>query len=157
MIKIALPAALSMFLSMSQSFVNVIFVSRCAHETDGTKVAGIGMGIMVSNMLVMAPSFGLNSAIETFVSQALGQGALDLCGDYLNRARVVFTSYFLVILSLLLTASRILTSIGQNKEASEYAQLYINWYLPGLYVAGLIDAQRRFLNCLELSDVPFKI
>lgn len=31
------------------------------------------------------------------------------------------------------------------------------WYLPGLYFVGLIDAERRFLNCLQLSDIPFKI
>ena len=157
MTKIALPAALSMFLNNAQSFVNVIFVSRCAHQTDGTEIAGIGMGIMVCNLFVMAPSFGFNSAIETFVSQALGLSQLGLCGDYLNRARVIFTCYFLLVLSLLLAASRILILVGQNKEASEYAQLYIHWYLPGLYLAGLIDGQRRFLNCLELSDVPFKI
>ena len=101
-----------MFLGMSQAFVNIVFISKGALETDGSKIAGIGLGIMVSNMLVTAPSFGLNSALETFVSQSFGSGDLILCGDYLNRGRSIFIIYFLIVLTALLNAKEILIAVG---------------------------------------------
>ena len=35
-------------------------------------IAGIGMGIMITNMVVRSVTWGLNSALETLVSQAYG-------------------------------------------------------------------------------------
>lgn len=60
-------------------------------------IAGVGMGNVIMNMLGMAVAFGMNGALETFVSQSFGQGNLELCGVYLNRGRVVMTMFFLPV------------------------------------------------------------
>jgi hypothetical protein len=41
------------------------------------------MGTMVLNMCGVAPYLGLNSGLETLVSQAMGAENLTLCGIYL--------------------------------------------------------------------------
>jgi len=39
--------------------------------------------------------------------------------------------------------------IGLDPEVSEFAHRYNMIYLPALYIAGLTDAQRRFLNSIK--------
>ena len=51
-------------------------------------LAGIGVGNMMT-MFGLSFIMGLNSAIETLVSQAKGAGNIELCGVYLNRGRFV--------------------------------------------------------------------
>ena len=60
--------------------MNLIFVG---HLNDRVKLAAIGMGTMVLNMCGVAPYLGLNSGLETLVSQAMGAENLTLCGIYL--------------------------------------------------------------------------
>ena len=58
-------------------------------------IAGIGMGNVVVNMLAMSISIGLNSALETLVSQAKGSNDDELCSTYLNRSRLILALYFI--------------------------------------------------------------
>jgi hypothetical protein len=45
-------------------------------------------------------------------------------------------------------------AIGQNPQVANYAQHYIIAYMPGLFLNGMFDGQRRFLNSLGRSDDP---
>lgn len=96
----------------------------------------------------------LNGALETLVSQSYGSGNLKLCGTYLNRGRFILLCSFVPVAIILSNAQIILVTIGQNAQVANYAQHYIKAYMPGLFLNGLFDGQRRFLNSLGRSDDP---
>lgn len=75
-----MPASVSSFLNLGQMSINLIFIG---HMNDPVKLAAVGMGTMIINMIGVAPQMGLNSGLETLVSQAKGSENLDLCGLYL--------------------------------------------------------------------------
>ena len=103
-----------MMLMMCQTFINVLFISHQNGKQDETLISGIGMGFMFVEIMVTAPAKGLNSALETLVSQAFGAGELTMCGVYLNRGRLIFSVYFLVALIVIINADRILSFLGQD-------------------------------------------
>ena len=72
-----------------------------------------------------------------------------MCILYLKRSRVVLSLCFIPIALLLYNTQLILELAGQNKEVAKYSATYIMAYLPGLYIQGLIDCQRRFLNSMK--------
>ena len=75
-----MPTCISSFLNLVQGTINLIFIG---HLNNATKLAGLGIATMFINMAGIAPSLGLNTALETLVSQAIGSQNLDLCLVYL--------------------------------------------------------------------------
>ena len=73
-------------------FVNTIFAGRL---DDSAKLAGVGLGYTILNVICIIPLLGMNGTIETLVSQAFGAKNLELCGVYLNRGRVINTLIFI--------------------------------------------------------------
>jgi Na+-driven multidrug efflux pump len=51
---------------------------------------------------------GVNSALDTFISQAYGANNYQLCGVYLNRGRFVMTLLFLPIIFISFNIQEIL-------------------------------------------------
>lgn len=120
-----IPASLGMFFSMTQLSVNLLFLGHLKTEQEGAIIAGVGLATMLDHMLILAPTLGLNSALETLVSQAYGYGNLELCGVYLNRSRFILTIYMLLMVIVLLQTEKILIGLNQNPEAAKIAQEYI--------------------------------
>ena len=102
-------------------------------------LAGVGLGNMTMAFLGYMVMVGLNSSIETFVSQAAGAKNLELCGVYLNRGRFIMTCAYVPISFVLMQSKSILLYFGQDPKVAEYASTYILCYLPGLYILGLND------------------
>ena len=61
--------------------INLIFIG---HLNDPVKVAAVGMGNIIINLVAVGPFTGLNSSLETLVSQAYGAKNMRLCGVYLQ-------------------------------------------------------------------------
>jgi len=89
--------------------------------SDNAMIAGVGMGSVTINFLGWTVLLGLNSALDTLVSQSAGSGNLELCGVYLNRGRFVMTIFFIPIVFFIYQVEWILVSIGQNPEVSRIA------------------------------------
>lgn len=68
-LKIAIPAIITLFSAFYVELINVSFVG---HLGDPAKVAGVGLGNMYMNVSFLGVVFGLNSALATFVSQGYG-------------------------------------------------------------------------------------
>ena len=81
-----------------QEAVPVVFIGK---HNDVEMLAGIGMGNMVVNLLPFALMVGVNSALETLVSQAFGRRNLRDCGLYLHRASLVISVIFIILLPVL--------------------------------------------------------
>ena len=54
------------------------------------------MGNFLINSIFYSVAYGLNCALETFVSQAYGQKNFSLCGQYLHRSRIVLVLWFTI-------------------------------------------------------------
>ena len=97
---------------------NLIFLG---HFGDASMVAGVGLGSVTLNIMCLSMLYGMNGAIETLVAQAFGMKDLTLCGQYLNRGRVILTLVFIPFMILLLFTEKILIGIGQDPTTSKYA------------------------------------
>lgn len=56
---------------------------------DDVQTAAVGLGNTLISLAGVAVCVGLNSALNTFASQAYGADRIELCGVYLWRARIV--------------------------------------------------------------------
>ena len=70
------------------------------------------MGNMILNLFGMGMFYGLNSALETLVSQAYGAKNLYLCGVYLQRGRVIITLFYIPIMMIFLSSGWALKALG---------------------------------------------
>ena len=91
------------------------------------------MGNMLINVICFAITNGLNSALETLVSQCYGFGMFKMCGIYLNRGRAVVTAVFVGIAILLLCSDKILIGIGQDADIAIISKRYCAIMLPGIW------------------------
>ena len=68
-LKITIPTIIScLFLELTY-FINAVFAGGL---NDPAKLAGVGLGTVVINMVCLHPLIGMNGAVETLVSQAYG-------------------------------------------------------------------------------------
>ena len=98
-LKIAVPAIVGQVFSFCMQTINMSFIG---HLGDTNKVAGVGLGVLYSNIFCISIILGINSALATFVSQAFGSGNMRKCGIYLNKGRIVTALVFLPLAIILL-------------------------------------------------------
>lgn len=79
------------------------------------------MGNMVMNMLPYALMIGVNTALETLVSQAYGRKNLQECGLFLHRAMFLITCLFIPIALSFLKVESFLLLVGVAAEPASYA------------------------------------
>ena len=90
--KLAIPTIIScVFLQLIYLF-NMIFAGTL---NDSAMLAGVGLGTTLLNVVILEPLLGMNGALETLISQAYGAKQLQLCGVYINRARIINTLIFI--------------------------------------------------------------
>ena len=82
-----------------QDQVNIIFIGALG-ETE--QLAAVGLGNMIMCMLASTFIYGINTALETFVSQAFGRRNLRECALYMHRAIFLNTIVFVPITLILL-------------------------------------------------------
>ena len=61
--------------------VNLMYLG---HLDNDALIGGVSMGQACMNLMGMTIILGLNSALDTLVSQSAGAGKIELCGVYLN-------------------------------------------------------------------------
>jgi len=131
-----------MISSFSVTVVNTAFAG---HLGNSAIMAGVGMAAMYCNITCNSLMIGLNSTLNTLLSQAVGFNDFRLCGVYLNRSRIALTIMYLPLALILTQTQRIFLAVGFDPEASAYSQEFINMIILGFYFMGLIDNNRRFL------------
>ena len=98
-------------------------------NNDGSAfLAGIGLGNLCSEFMGLHLIVGMNSALDTLISQAAGAGNLELCGVYLNRGRFIMTMMFIPLSFLIFKVESILLYFNQDPLAAKYAQQYVVAY-----------------------------
>ena len=97
------------------------------------------MGNLIINVCAYGPYQGINSALETLVSQAFGAKNIELCGIYLQRGRIVTLLFSVPILTILIVSHNFLEKLNQSHEVNMFAYKYLLATLPGLILLGLND------------------
>ena len=117
--------------------MNLIFIG---YLKDTSKIAAIGIGESMIAMFGFSIIAGMNSALNTYISQTSGSKNWLLCIIYLKRGRLIMTLCFIPIVFVLLFSKHILVGIGQDPVVPHHAHKYIMVYLPALYLLGLTDS-----------------
>ena len=83
---ISAPAVIA---NLSFVLLDVVSMMFVGHLGDTSVVAGLGLATAFRNIFGSLIILGLNFTLITFVSQSYGHKDLKMCGNYLNRARVL--------------------------------------------------------------------
>lgn len=79
---------------------------------DPVKLAAIGLGNMLNQLLPYTMMIGMNTALETLVSQAYGRNNIYDCGLFLHRSLMLITIMFIPIAVILYHSDSILIFVG---------------------------------------------
>ena len=169
MAAVAVPAMMTFVFGSLAELINTYFIGR--YLSDPRALAGAGMGNILISMMCLAVFQGLNGALETLISQAIGANALcfkrftsmgresgaktkDMAVVFLNRGRVIIFLAFIPITVLLSNVDHILIRLGQDPETSRLARLYIMGQLPGLLMQAQFDCIMRYMSAFKKSHIP---
>ena len=111
-VNLGIPSILCFLMMTIQEQINVVFIGSLS---DPAKLAGIGLGNMVLNLMPYAILVGVNTALETFVSQAYGRQDLRECGLYLHRAMFIICCIFVPLSISMFWASDALIMMGMDE------------------------------------------
>lgn len=116
----ALPSSGANMIGCATGVINLYYLAH-GKDADSTIIAGFGLGCLLLDVAFVSFGFGLNGALETFVSQSFGQGNHHLCSVYLHRSRVVVTLCFVVTFFLLQYSEAVLLYLDQDRIATKNA------------------------------------
>ena len=133
-----------------QEQINLVFVGNLQ---DPAKLSGIGAGNMLLNLLPYALMIGVNTALETLVSQAYGRKDLRECGLFLHRAWFVITCLSIPIGLSFYKAKDVLIFAGFDSVTAGYTQHYITMIFPAMLFNSLGDSIDLFLISMGFNNV----
>lgn len=137
---IAIPSIISHLLLFMQEIINLVFVG---HLNDPAIIAAVGLGNAYIALIGLSLIVGMNGALDTLCSHACKD--ILKCKHYLRQSRIIMTMCFIPISFMLYFSDKVLLFLEQPQDVSNYASIYCLTFLPGLYLMGLIDGQRRFM------------
>ncbi|MFO0116865.1 MAG: MATE family efflux transporter [bacterium] len=79
---------------MTIDLINISIIGRVG---DTVALAAVSLGNIIVIMFVMSVMQGMNTALETLVSQAYGANEPKLCGQHLNRMRLILLILFIPV------------------------------------------------------------
>jgi MATE family multidrug resistance protein len=92
---------------------------------------------------------GVNTALETFISQAWGRKNPKDCGLYLHRALFIITLVYVPVVFLTFYYETFLLKIGVDPHVANMAQQYVIVYLPGALINTYVDSIDMLLIATE--------
>lgn len=111
--KVAVPIIIGQIFSLFVEMLNLVFAG---HLGDPVFVAAAGLGNMYANVTCLLVIYGLNSAIATLCSQAIGSGNVRKCGIYLNKGRIAVLIFFIPMIGAMFLCESFLTLLRMDPE-----------------------------------------
>ena len=109
--KIYIPYVLGLMIRMIMESMNLVFINYKPNpETEVS--AAVGLGNATVNLCGLSVILGLNSALDTLISQAVGSGNTKLSALYRTRGMFVMTCAAVPILIFLANSERALVGLG---------------------------------------------
>ena len=150
-LKLAIPSMICAIVFSLQHTVNMVVAG---HLSSTSLLASIGLGNMIQNCFFVAPIWGINSAIEILASLAAGANNQLQAREFHDCGKIVLFGIMAIEFIVGLQTERILLVLGQDEDVSKQTHEYIMWYFPALFVFGITDLQRKFLNSFRKNLLP---
>ena len=144
----AFPLIISGFGNSVKPTFTFLFLNM--YHPDNTVFAAVGLGIMFMNIFLRSYITGFNNFMVTQISQAYGAGDYYLCGEILNRNKVIWTILMLPLMVPLFFIGDLLVLIGQDPELSYASQSFVRICMPGFISQLHYDIYRKYLNSIGL-------
>lgn len=116
-------------------------------------IDAVGTGNVIIYILGYSTAYGLNGAINTFVSQAVGAKKYAICGVNRWTARIVFIIVFAIMLIPNLLSGKFLVYFGIDADVAEITHRYVMSQVPAMFIIGFLTIDINFLVCFGKSDV----
>ncbi len=100
---------ISMFLWVFMGVINNSFIGHLGREDI---LAGVGMANMHLNISCMSLILGMNSVLDTLLTQSYGYGDFRQCGIHLNRSRIIMTCIYVPLSLFLLQTETLYIFMG---------------------------------------------
>ena len=120
---------------------------------DASQLSGIGLGNMFMNLVPYAVLLGVNTALETLVSQAYGRKNLYECGLLLHRAMLIISVLFIPIAISVFFINDFFVFIGMSEDASISATKYLKLLIPVMLMNSIGDAIDLFLIAMGYAKI----
>eukprot|EP00347_Sterkiella_histriomuscorum_P022794 403337134 len=111
-------------------------------------IAGVGLACVFINLAFLAVSTGLNSAMQSLVSQSEGADNHRASGMYVNKGRIVITCWLPVVILISFYIEETLHAIGIDKETSLITEQFLIRMIPGLVFYCYFDHVRQYMTAL---------
>lgn len=108
---IYIPYVLGLMIRMIMESMNLVFINYKPNP-ETVVSAAVGLGNATVNLCGLSVMLGLNSALDTLISQAVGSGNTKLSALYRTRGMFVMTCAAVPILIFLANSERALVAIG---------------------------------------------
>ncbi|KAJ2854483.1 ethionine resistance protein [Coemansia erecta] len=127
----------------SFNFVSLLTVGRLGV----TELAGVSLGIMLANFLVLMPGFGFAATLDSYC-----YSAFTACEDktqvgfHARRGIVAITTLLIPIAVLFYFIDSLLVLTGQNPEVAYECGRFLRIWMLGSWPQLVFDCLRRFVN-----------
>ena len=104
------------------------------HHSSSTKlyVDAAALAVMFFNIIGLSTGQGMLTALDTLCASAHGADQSSKMGRYLLTATIVMTCMLIIVSAILVNAATILIALGQPREVSQMAGIFVLYMLPGL-------------------------
>uniref|UniRef100_A0A7S4UAN9 Multidrug and toxic compound extrusion protein n=1 Tax=Alexandrium monilatum TaxID=311494 RepID=A0A7S4UAN9_9DINO len=152
--RVTWPSVLSGVVAQAAGLTTVFFVSSF---DDPYLLGSVGLGAMAQNVFGFSLGLGLNSALDTLISQSHGAGEHDLAGLFLWQAQVLSLSVCVPCTVALMFAEQFFLLIGIDPRTAHDAGLYVRGTLPAMPLLFLYSATRLFLRASKITRPDFYV
>eukprot|EP00727_Mastigamoeba_balamuthi_P011961 m51a1_g7388 hypothetical protein (500) ;mRNA; f:125790-127533 len=145
--KILLPAVLGNYSSLGITLINLAFVGRLG----ATPMAACVLSTTIFNIAGQSGAMGISCALDTLCSQAHGSRNLLGASHALQRALVSVTAFAAPVVALLFFIEPVLRALGQDKDVSRIAGVFLRILIAGMLPSFWNEAIRRALYAAGVS------
>eukprot|EP00727_Mastigamoeba_balamuthi_P003177 m51a1_g12857 hypothetical protein (533) ;mRNA; f:271-2190 len=145
--KILLPAVLSNYSSLGITLINLAFVGRLG----ATPMAACALATTIFNIAGQSGAQGISCALDTLCSQAHGARNPLAASHAFQRSLVAITAFAAPVLVLLCCIEPVLVALGQDKDVSRIAGVFLRILIAGMLPSFWNEAIRRALYAAGVS------
>lgn len=151
-VRLSLPSIGSEVLAQAVSLTTVMWVSRM---DDPYLLGSVGLGTMVQNVFGFSLGRGLNSALDTRISQSYGAGRLDLMRLDIQRAQVLSLAISVPSMLGLLFAEPFFLALGIHPRTAKEAGDFVRGGVLSMPFNFHFFATRAFLRNVKLPNPDY--
>eukprot|EP00347_Sterkiella_histriomuscorum_P009123 403342431 len=141
-LNIAIPANFAIFQWVLFDITSLYFIGSIGEPI---LLAAFGVANVLLTVLVVI-LLGLNSTLNTLVSQSYGQHDMEMCRTYIGRGRVVVTLAYLPIAVILMFSNKFFELVNIDEITNHEATLYVRYSLISIFFHIHFDISRQACN-----------